>query len=376
MPLWTAPGVMPRPQIALTYLTTHAGAATLVGVTRPAPDRLRLSSPGDLAEIVPYLLGFHPRESLVALALRGPARVVACSLRLDLPQPGEDPAAAAGSVAHYLGQARADRAVLVVYADRGDPAGAQPHRGLIHAVAESLAARGVPVVDALQVSGRRWWSYLCTDPRCCPADGTALAAAGSSAVAAAATYAGLVALPSRDSVERSLDPFPPAARARRPALDAARAEAAERRADDAGAAALRAEWLALLDEAVDADTVPADDRAARLILGLADPAVRDACCEWAQSPRAGAGQRLWTYLARWAVPPYDAAPLFMLGWFAYLDGNATLAAMAIARCLRSDSGHSFARLLDRALAGGLDPALVAADVVGAVDRPRSRRRPR
>lgn len=341
-------------------------------MTRPAPDRLRLSSPGDLAEIVPYLLGFHPRDSLLALALRRPAREVACTLRLDLPQPG-DLAAAADSVAHYLGQARADQAVLLVYADRGEPAGVLPHRDLVDAVTASLAARNMPVVDALQVSGRRWWSYLCTDLLCCPAEGTALGPAGSSAVAAAATYAGLVALPSRDSVERSLGPFPPGSRAQRAALDAARGEARSRRADEAGAAALRAEWLALLDEAVGADAVPADDRAARLILALADPSVRDACCEWAQSSRAGAGQRLWTYLARWAVPPYDAAPLFMLGWFAYLDGNATLATMAIARCLRSDPGHCFARLLDQALAGGLDPALVAADVIGDVDRPRSRR---
>ncbi|MDQ6873837.1 MAG: DUF4192 domain-containing protein [Actinomycetota bacterium] len=344
-------------------------------MTRPAPDRLRVASPGDLADIVPYLLGFHPRESLVALALRRPAREVACTLRLDLPHP-DDTAAAADSVAYYLVQARAERAVLLVYANRGEPAGELPHRDLVDAVTHSLAARKVAVVDALQVSDRRWRSYICTDPLCCPAEGTALAPAGSSVVAAAATYAGLVALPSRDSVERSLDPLPPASQAPRLVLDAARAQAAERMADPAGARALRAEWLALLEEALDTGITPPDDRAAQLVLGAADPSVRDACCAWARSGRADAGLRLWIHLARWAVSPYDAAPLFMVGWFAYLDGNATLASMAIARCLRSDPGHRFARLLEQALAGGLDPALVAADVVADAHRSRSRRRRR
>ena len=44
------------------------------GADRSGPlpaDRVRLSGPTDLIAIVPYLLGFHPSDSLVILAVRG-----------------------------------------------------------------------------------------------------------------------------------------------------------------------------------------------------------------------------------------------------------------------------------------------------------------
>src|SRR5512144_616101 len=51
---------------------------------QPAP-RLRLRSPGEILALVPYLLGFHPSESLVLVAVRGPRRRIVCTLRWDLP---------------------------------------------------------------------------------------------------------------------------------------------------------------------------------------------------------------------------------------------------------------------------------------------------
>ena len=52
--------------------------------------RLRITDPGELIDSLPYLLGFHPRESLVLVGFAGEAalpgpRQVQVIVRLDLP---------------------------------------------------------------------------------------------------------------------------------------------------------------------------------------------------------------------------------------------------------------------------------------------------
>lgn len=41
----------------------------------------------DLVAAIPYMLGFHPRDSIVAVGTGGPHNTVA--LRMDLPMPGD-----------------------------------------------------------------------------------------------------------------------------------------------------------------------------------------------------------------------------------------------------------------------------------------------
>ena len=57
----------------------------------------------------------------------------------------------------------------------------------------------------LRANDGRFWSYLCDAPECCPPEGKSYEIVGS-AVAAAATVAGCVALPDRGAVVRSLAP--------------------------------------------------------------------------------------------------------------------------------------------------------------------------
>src|SRR5262245_58790468 len=61
-------------------------------------------------------------------------------------------------------------------------------------------------------SDGRYWSYVCDDPDCCPSEGTPFDVS-TSAVAAAATVVGLVALPDRQSLVRMVAPVDGAARA-------------------------------------------------------------------------------------------------------------------------------------------------------------------
>ncbi|MCV2488116.1 DUF4192 domain-containing protein, partial [Geodermatophilus sp. YIM 151500] len=50
--------------------------------------RVRLREPGDLAAALPHLLGFQPRESVVAVGLTGPTTDrVGLTVRVDIPPP-------------------------------------------------------------------------------------------------------------------------------------------------------------------------------------------------------------------------------------------------------------------------------------------------
>ncbi|HEY0697556.1 MAG TPA: DUF4192 family protein, partial [Micromonospora sp.] len=84
---------------------------------------LAVRSTADLIASVPYLLGFHPSESVVVVAMRG--RRVTFVARADLPAPGS-PADGAQAVEHIgsvVEEQRVETATVVGYgpADRVTP---------------------------------------------------------------------------------------------------------------------------------------------------------------------------------------------------------------------------------------------------------------
>lgn len=115
----------------------------------------------DLIATIPYSLGFHPRDSVVAVLTRdGRLRMMA---RLDLPG---DPAARAQFAAQcdllmaQLPGAAASEGHLVVYGD-GDPG----WEGLL-AVGDRLAQQGLEIPFAARVHAGRWCHLGCLDPGC------------------------------------------------------------------------------------------------------------------------------------------------------------------------------------------------------------------
>jgi hypothetical protein len=323
---------------------------------RAAP-LLRVRSPEELLHAVPYLLGFHPAESLVAIGLARGRLVV--TTRMDLAEL-EIP----GVLPHVLGAIATGGAtalVAVVYSERGDTDEMRlaAHRDLINELADAADDAGLGVDDVLLVRAGRWWSYLCATPECCPAEGRPLAS-DSSTIPAAATYAGMVALPDRAALERSLAPEP----GRERLLDRLRAaEKVAVRAQLTGAAerANRAVKRALFAAAREHDdmAVPllADDAAVRFGVALRCVAVRDAVWLAAEAGRLD-GRPLWQALGRRLPAPYDAAPLFLFGWISWRHGNGALARTAAERALDSDAHYSAADLLLGALARGVDPRRV------------------
>ncbi|MGK5737761.1 DUF4192 domain-containing protein [Micromonospora sp. URMC 103] len=337
--------------------------------------RLAVRSPADLLAAVPYLLGFHPADSVVVVALRG--RRIVFAARADLPAPPEDPAHPARHLAGVVHRQRVDAATVVGY---GPAARVTP---TVDAVREALGEAGLELLDALRVTDGRWWSYLCTEARCCPPDGRPYDP-GTSPVTASAVLAGQVALPDRAALAARVAPVDgPARLAMRRATDAA-----ERRLVDLveaspgsgppGGRALHEAGVTAVREALRRQRRGerlGDDEVAWLSLLLTHLSVRDHA--WERTDGRDRDIALWSDVLRRAEPEFIAAPASLLAFAAWRAGEGALAAVALERALAQHPDYSLAVLLDDLLRRGVPPSdLDGWPAVGppGVVRPRRRRR--
>ncbi|MCO5993789.1 DUF4192 domain-containing protein [Actinoallomurus rhizosphaericola] len=154
---------------------------------------LRLRSPADVVAAIPYLVGFHPTDSVVVLCCGGSDGAYA--IRLDL-------TASDALLDHVTELITRRRPADVILSGYGPGARVTP---VVERVGDRLTRDGVRLREVLRVEDGRYWSYLCTDPACCPPEGTFVDVRGS-AVAAAAIAGGLVALPDREELARMIAP--------------------------------------------------------------------------------------------------------------------------------------------------------------------------
>ncbi len=238
-------------------------------------------------------------------------------------------------VAETLGVLRRNGATTVagiVITDR--PALASDIQTHLNSAAERAE---LDVFDVLLVSGNQWRSLHNADPECRAQQGNPLPA-GPTAVDAAAVYAGLTVLPSRDALADILAPL-----AERPNLGAelrrhwGLRDAAGEDGELAGweRSAVRAPFAA--QRAAKGGRMPTDDAAARFGVALRSHAVRDEVWLAIDDGRLQ-GTELWVDLARRLPHPYDAAPLFLAGWHAYRQGDGALAGIAADLAVVADPG--------------------------------------
>ncbi|MFJ9418697.1 DUF4192 domain-containing protein [Streptomyces sp. NPDC101227] len=354
--------------------------------SRPTAAQVTLRSPAELADALPYLMGFYPDDSVVLVALHGPRGRFGGRVRLGIPADAAQWPDAADQLADCLISAAQDPgerpAAIVVYLCQEPAAGQSGKdvkdrlRPLAQLLRTACGALDVPVLEALCISNGRHWSYCCPDFRCCPADGTPLALPGTTVMAAAAAYAGVQVRGSLKEMEARLAPRTgPRGADQERALDAAAAALLPRMLRPDGAAAVRRETLDLAEAMIrrfrldtpagsnrarDAcdDALITDDEAAALILGLQDRNTRDRAAEWMEDPVAAPALRLWRALARRCAggyPEHAVAPLTLAGWVCWATEDAPSARVTLGRALALDPGYVFADLLHRAINDGLDP---------------------
>ncbi|MEU6015736.1 DUF4192 domain-containing protein [Streptomyces sp. NPDC047515] len=347
--------------------------------------QITLRGPAELADALPYLMGFHPNDSVVMVALHGGRGRFGGRLRLGIPQSPQEWQPVAEQLAECLikgSERRGERPDAIVIFLCQDPAETESGsqimerlRPLAQRLRTACGALDVPVLEALCISDGRYWSYCCPDGRCCPAEGNQLALPGTSVMAAAAAYAGIQVRGTLREMEARLMPLrTPAATEQQRALDSAGAELVPKILDEVGREDVARETLGLvrrlmkrLGEApvvvpsesdFEDDRLISHDEAAAVILGLQDRETRDKAAEWMEGPGAGSALRLWRALSRRCVAPYEehaAAPLTLAGWVSWSTGDEPAARVALGLALRVDPGYTFAQLLHEACNQGLDP---------------------
>ncbi|MBW8792945.1 MAG: DUF4192 family protein [Streptomyces sp.] len=350
--------------------------------------QVTLRTPAELADALPYLLGYRPEDSMVLVALhdRAGRGRFGGRARLGIPANEDDWESAARQLAQGLvtgGERRGARPEQMVAYVCQEPAPGESGQDVMHRLAPltqllrvECGRLDVPVIEALCVSDGRFWSYCCPTEACCPPDGSPMGLPGTSVLAAAATYAGIQVRGSLRELRARLLPWESGAVLEQEiALDGAGMALVPRILDDAFRAEVAEETLALAERIIDRyaaatpvsgthqadvrdDTLLSHDEAATLILGLQDRTTRDRAAAWMEGEAAGPALRLWRALARRCVGPYGehaAAPLTLAGWVAWSAGDDLEAREAFAMALGADPDYLFAKLLHQACNEGLDP---------------------
>ncbi|WP_258572850.1 DUF4192 domain-containing protein [Streptomyces sp. KM273126] len=350
--------------------------------------QVTLRTPAELADALPYLLGYRPEDSIVLVALHdrdGRGRFGGRA-RLGIPAQADDWPAVAEQLAHGLvtgSERRGARPESMVAFLCQDPSGGESAREVMERLRplSQLLRRAcgrfdVPVVEALCISDGRFWSYCCPGNGCCSSEGQAMGLPGTSVLAAAATYAGLQVRGTLRELRARLIPWETAAALQQEvALDAANRTVVPRILDEEGRSATAEETVELAHRLMGrlaaapyvSGTLQADlrddellghDEVATLIVGLQDRSTRDRVAEWMEDDEAGPALRLWRALSRRCVGAYGehaAAPLTLAGWVAWSSGDELEAREALAMALAADRDYLFARLLHQACNEGLDP---------------------
>ena len=270
---------------------------------RQPPQRgLKVRRPDELLAIIPFLVGFHPEESVVAVFIKSDRIVL--TARMDLP-----PESAGDELAEqidYLAQRHGAHALALVGYSM---ASLRAHR-LLTRLMDRLGNHELS--DVLYVGHGRWWSLSCAED-CCPLTGTPFDLT-SHPLSAAAVFAGLGTRANRQELEASVSGPPQTELARLEGLATTLLAELEHLEDASATARLVA---SLVDTAM-SEPGALDERNC-LLLGLlvTDLHIRDLA--WALIGLANAEKhvRLWGGVVARVPPTLAAAPLCLLGMAAW-----------------------------------------------------------
>lgn len=154
------------------------------------PQPITVHGPGEIGELIPYMLGFHPEQSLVLVGVASHRLLV--TARIGLHDIAQRPRLLHDTLEAMV-RGGTEQVIGVVHTN--DPIGQDdplPHASVAAQLVEEADEAGVELADCLLVTAARWWSYRCPDPDCCPGEGRPIPSEPT-AVVAQAIYGGLTA---------------------------------------------------------------------------------------------------------------------------------------------------------------------------------------
>ena len=305
---------------------------------------VRLSSPTDVLEAVPVLLGFYPTESLCALYFDG--STLALTARMDLPTDDTETSLTLDSLDAMLG--RYPTALLVIYSADQDEARATMRRIITHTGADKIRAAilatppGWTTVDPDMPDAVQWTNPYPT---------------GTGPVAAALAAQGLYAMGTRDDLAESIQ-----APDHHTAADYAAGRALDAVPDQANTHQLHTMAVETRDRVIahlhQPTTILPED-AAYLAARIRFAAARDETNRLLDKTTAAALASMWQAVAG-MTPDEDALPVLgCLGLAAWVAGNGALASVALERGehLPEATGSELLRIVRQVLDRAIPPSL-------------------
>ena len=306
-----------------------------------------LTSPHDLLAAIPFLIGYHPENSLVLVALKDDN--VGMAMRVDMPT--DIAPESYDLLASHFQREAADAALIVAYVDSES----DPEAVLINTSAALLRA-GISIKESLIVSDGRYRSMLCHDSECCPPLGSPIPDIDSSRIAAEHVIAGHpMPFANVSGLVQSIAALPSAM-------------------EESWQSEVRTFWIEsdsenLLDLQRDGATAVidlageyaqgrgAEDRelVARVIGRISDIQVRDYALGSHNEETADAYWQMWRELLLIAPRGFVAPIASIFAALAYERGEGALAHKALDRALADDERYSLALLLRRVFTAGWPP---------------------
>ena len=307
-----------------------------------------LTSAHDLITAVPFLIGFHPTNSLVLIAVKDGA--IGLAMRIDLPSHIDSDEI--DLLAHHFIRDQAQAALLVAYVPQERSDG----DSLLISLGAGLIRNGIEIQESLLISGGRYRSIICRDGMCCPAAGKALPAIEDSAIAAEHVVAG-IPMPYGD-ISELIDSIAADSQSLSKEwisdvsgylVDEDSPEIGPLRRDGVEA------MLLLLDE-FRIGRGPTDQRlVARVIGRMSDVQVRDYAMGVHQEDNYDLYFAMWRELLRLS-PVGSVAPIAcIVAAMAYENGDGALAQRALDRAISDNASYPLAALLRRVFNAGWPP---------------------
>ena len=296
----------------------------------------------DLLGTVPTLFGFHPEDSLIAIATYGPRNRFGFRLRLDIPEEHHVNDAAEQITHHLMGQ-DAEGIVLIALTDRKAEADA-----LVSKVTELLG--DIPVLEAVRADGTHYWSYISEAPE----QGTPYADPAVAQVVVEAIGQGLPIYTNRAELEARYNTAPtPVLEETKDAINTVAAEVGK--PENVDHTIVRARVLHALDTAATDRNAMTPGNIAWLAIGASLTQIRDEM--WSRMTRANAETHaeIWRVVASRVVAEASVGPYTLSAFANWLHGDGTQALIALDRAQTIAPAYSMASLVKSLIENSISP---------------------
>lgn len=311
-----------------------------------------VKTPADLINAVPFLIGFHPTDSLVVVSVQDDA--LAMAMRIDFPNEGA-PAGALALLASHLKRNESQGAVLVAYVNDENTNA----EDILNELSSEITALDIAVRESMIIKNERWRSILCQDEKCCPPEGSPLPDFESGKITAEQVANGKV-LPFA-SDEGLIDSIKPYEIATDPTFhDLVKSLIDENRI---GEHELRHEFrkggieiLLTLKDIYKAGAEVSNELKAQVIATMADIQARDFALGCFENDEVELAKSMYLDLFKTAPKEFSHPFASLASAYAYENGEGALAHRLLDKAIEACPEYTLSKLLRRVMSSGWPPA--------------------